>query len=269
MSFYGDRFIFDGTPCEEFGLILYDVGSAKQSQTSFAADGNFAEDRIGRRYDPLFYGAKINGQLSFSLTFGLDPDKVTYGLYLDRWDMEKISSWLTGKSGYRWLSVGDEDEGYFRYHCRISDLKVVQAGLYPQCMTCTVTCDSPYAYMPVQEYEFNISGTSEITFHNRSTHNGWYYPKTEITLAGATSFSIENISDGGRVFAFTSIPAAFANATISIDNQNQVITSSTGDNLYPYCNKKFFRLVRGDNQLKITGTGTLKLICEFPVNVGG
>lgn len=269
MSFYGDRFIFDGTPCEAFGLILYELDSNKQAQSSFVTGGEFSEDRINRRYDPLFYGAKLNGQLTFSMTFGLDPKKVSYGLYFDRWDMEKIASWLTGKNGYRWLEIGDEDEGYFRYRCKISDLKIVQAGLYPQCMSCTVTCDSPYAYMPEQEYIFNVSGTSDFVFHNRSTHNGWYYPKVEITLNGSSAFSIENLSDENRIFSFTSIPAGFANATIYVDNQNQIIISSSGDNLYPYCNKKFFRLVRGDNHLKITGTGKLKLICEFPVNVGG
>ena len=105
--------------------------------------------------------------------------------------------------------------------------------------------------------------------HNRSTHNGWYCPKVELTLSGASSFSIQNDSDGGRISAFTDIPAGFANAVISIDNQNQIITSSTGDNLYPYFNKKFFRLARGDNRLKITGTGKLKILCSFPVNVGG
>lgn len=81
------------------------------------------------------------------------------------------------------------------------------------------------------------------------------------------------VSGGIKFFccisAFTDIPAGFANAVISIDNQNQIITSSTGDNLYPYFNKKFFRLARGDNRLKITGTGKLKILCSFPVNVGG
>ena len=60
MSFYGDRFIFDGIPCEEFGLILYDVGWSKQDVTGFASDSEFSEDRIARRYDPLFYGVSQN-----------------------------------------------------------------------------------------------------------------------------------------------------------------------------------------------------------------
>lgn len=269
MSFYGDRFIFDGIPCEEFGLMLYDIGSTRQQPTSFASNSDFMEDRIGTRYDPLFYGIRRNSQLNFQMTFGLDPEKVNAGVYFDRWDMEKIASWLTGRDGYKWLVIGNEDEGHFRYRCRISDLKIVEAGIYPQCMSCSVTCDSPYAYLPEETFTYEVSGSLELVFHNRSTHNGWYCPKVELTLSGAPSFSIQNDSDGGRISAFTDIPAGFANAVISIDNQNQIITSSTGDNLYPYFNKKFFRLARGDNRLKITGTGKLKILCSFPVNVGG
>ena len=269
MSFYGNRFIFDGVPCEQFGLILYDVGSAKHSATSFASNSDFMEDRITTRYDPLFYGVKRNGQLTFTMTFGLDPHKVGEGLYFDRWDMEKIASWLTGKDGYRWLIIGDQDESYFRYRCRISDLKIVEAGIYPQCMSCSVSCDSPYAYMPEQVFSYTISGTEEILFRNRSTHNGFYRPELEIAIDGTDSFSIVNQSDANRELAFSDIPAAYSHATIRIDNQNQIITSSTGDNLYPFFNKRFFRLVRGDNHLTVTGTGTLKIICAFPVNVGG
>lgn len=269
MSFYGDRFIFDGTPCEEFGLILYDVGSSKQSETSFASNSEFTEDRIARRFDPLFYGTTQNGQLSFPLVFGINPQLAGAGAYFDRWDFEKIASWLTGRDAYKWLEIGDSADCHYRYRCRISDLKVVLAGLYPQVFSCTVTCDSPFAYLPEKIFQYTSTGTLEFMFRNRSTYNGFYKPVVEITLSGAQNFSITNHSDADRVFAFTNIPAAYATAKITVDNQNQVITSSNGDNLYPCFNKKYFRLVRGDNHLAISGTGSLRIICNFPVNVGG
>ena len=40
-------------------------------------------------------------------------------------------------------------------------------------------------------------------------------------------------------------------------------------NLYPYCNFKFPRLVRGDNHVKITGKVKITFTCECPVMVGG
>ena len=48
-----------------------------------------------------------------------------------------------------------------------------------------------------------------------------------------------------------------------------IMTDANGTNLYPYWNKKTFRLQRGDNNLTITGNGTVSILTEFPVNVGG
>ena len=132
-----------------------------------------------------------------------------------------------------------------------------------------MTCDSPFAYLPTQTYEYQCSGELKLAFHNRSTYNGFYYPKLEIALNGLQAFAITNASDNNRKFEFSNIPAAYASATVMIDNRNQVIVSSNGDNLYPCFNKKYFRLVRGDNDLLVSGTGVLRIICDFPVNVGG
>lgn len=269
MSFYGNRFIYDGVSCEEFGLMLYNVGSAQQQVTSFASNSDFIEDRVSRRYEPLFYGITQNSQLSFQLIFGLEPSKILRGFHYDRYDFEKIASWLTGRDGYKWLIIAGEDEGYFKYLCRISDLKVVQAGIYPQCYSCTVTCNSPFAYLPEQTFAYEIDQNTEFVFHNRSTCNMYYYPKMEIEIDGCTDFSIINKSDHNRESKIESLPAAYSHATLSFDNQNQIVSSSNGDNIYPCFNKTFLRLVRGDNVLNVTGAGTLKLICEFPVNVGG
>ena len=48
-----------------------------------------------------------------------------------------------------------------------------------------------------------------------------------------------------------------------------VITNSADLDMYASFNHKYFRLKHGDNVLQITGVGTLKIICEFPVNIGG
>lgn len=264
--FYGDRFIFDGVSCEEYGLMLYNVGSAKQSQTSFASNSDFSEDRIARRYDPLFYGVTINTPMSFPMTFGLNPDLVDQRKYLDRWDFERIASWLTGLDGYRWLEIIDAGLEHVRYKCRITDLQIVEAGIYPQVMSCKVTCDSPFAYLATEE--FTLSEGDSI-LKNRSTYNGMYYPKMEIGMNGESSVTITNNTTGDE-FTLSSVPSSFQNATYYVDNQNQIITMSTLDNPYPYFSSKhFIGLKRGDNNITITGDCSVKFICDFPVNVGG
>ena len=82
-----------------------------------------------------------------------------------------------------------------------------------------------------------------------------------------TDFSIKNVTDNNREFKLTGIPTGSGN--ISLDSDHGVLTCTAGLNLYPYCNFKFPRLLRGDNELILTGTGTYTLTCAFPVNVGG
>ena len=94
-----------------------------------------------------------------------------------------------------------------------------------------------------------------------------YLPKLEITLSSGNSISIVNASDGGREFAFRELPTSVGK--ITVDNDRMIMTDANGTNLYPYWNKKTFRLQRGDNNLTITGNGTVSILTEFPVNVGG
>ena len=60
---------------------------------------------------------------------------------------------------------------------------------------------------------------------------------------------------------------------LSFDNDNQIITSNRDSlNPYKYFNMKFFRLLKGNNRLKLkTDAGEAKVIitCEFLRKVGG
>jgi phage-related protein len=268
MGFYGTSFIFDGVPSEEYGMMIYDVGSSKQDETAFVSS-KFIEDRISRRYDPLFYGQTYNDPLEFKLTFGLHPELIDQGKHFDRYDFERIASWLTGRNGYKWLTICGEDADYVRYKCQITELEIVEGGVYPQVFTCKVSCDSPFGYTREMVFNYVCTDTLSPILHSRSTYNGFYYPKMTIALNGASEISVTNQSDGGRIFSFSGIPAAFQNAILTIDCLNQTIVSSTGDNMYPYCNKRFFRLIRGDNNLSISGNCTVTFNCSFPINVGG
>lgn len=56
---------------------------------------------------------------------------------------------------------------------------------------------------------------------------------------------------------------------LTLNGNTGILSSSSGVNNYNNFNFVFPRLVRGKNQLTITGNGTVTFTCEFPVNVGG
>ncbi|MBQ8619046.1 MAG: hypothetical protein IJ418_16240 [Clostridia bacterium] len=267
MAFWGTEFVFDGIPCSEYGLMVYHFGSEGQEDVDFQS-GEIIEDRISSRYDALTYGLVQNTSLEYTLVFGANMESIDANASLDRYDVEAIASWLTGHQTLKWLMICQNDMEPFRYKCAISELRLITYGDMPWAFSCKVSCDSPFAYRMPTEYSFSVNGELQARLFNRSSYNGFYRPNMEISLHGSNSISIQNISDGGRIFKFSALPNGNS-LKIYIDNKNQVITNNMDLNLYPYFNMKFMRLIRGDNVLKITGKAEVKFICEFPVNIGG
>lgn len=267
MAFYGSEFIFDGVPCSEFGLMVYHFGSSEQNDAAFKA-GNVIEDRIPNRYDALMYGLSQNEALEYALVFGANMESMDRNDSLDRYEVEAIAAWLTGHQTRKWLTIIQSDMDAFRYKCLISELELITYGDMPWAFSCKVYCDSPFAYTFPEEYSYKVSGAGRVNLFNRSSYNGYFYPKIEFTITSGDGISIQNASDGDRIFEFDGLLSG-DHPTIYVDNKNQIITCDNGLNMYPYFNMNFFRMVRGDNILSITGNGTIKFICEFPINVGG
>jgi len=108
MAFYGCEFIFDGVSCSQYGLKVYDFGGTGQSDVTMQS-GDIVEDRIARRYDALTYGLTQNKALNFSLVFGPNEESLDAASPMDRYDIQRISSWLTGHKERKWLSIVQPD----------------------------------------------------------------------------------------------------------------------------------------------------------------
>ena len=268
MSFLGTEFIFDGTSSYEYGLCLYyKIDNASQSNTAWASDVKMFEDRPYRRTSSYCYGGAMEDSLEFTLVFGVTEErKSSLGEY-DRCEMQRIASWLTGHRDYRWLQVIQDDLVAVRYRCYITDLEAVEVGGRHWGFQCKVHCDSPYGYLLPKSFTYEVTGTATVRLHNDSSANDPYFPVLSIKQNGGAKFSVVNKTDNNRSFTLDGIPAGAG--AILLDSDKGVLTCEAGLNLYPYCNFKFPRLLRGDNELTLTGTGTFVFTCEFPVNVGG
>lgn len=267
MAFWGKAFLFNDYPCEDFGLMLYDIGGDAQGGGTFASTVSIVEDVVGNRWKPYFYGVKYEKKLELEIVFGVNQRRLDEEKYLDRYEIDEIATWLTGHNEYKWLEIEQEDMEYVRYRCMVSDLSIVSYGQIPWAMKATIVCDSPYGYLYPQEFTYSVNGSAQFDFLNESSHNGFYMPILEIRPKGGGTFSIQNITDNGRTTTFTNIPASVS--SVVVNNDTCVITNDQDLNLYPYFNFKFFRLARGYNTIKVTGNGTLIIRCEFPINAGG
>lgn len=268
MAFWGSSFVFNGIPCDDFDLMVYDVGNDTQGGGTFASVVSIIDESLLSKWRPMFYGVKREEKLTFDIVFGVNMERIDSGNYFDRYEIDEIATWLTGHETYKELEIIQDDMTHVRYKCIITQLAEVSFGNIPWAMRATVTCDSPFAYMYPREYVYELTGTAQtILFNNESSLNGYYKPVVEFTTQNGGTLSIVNKTDNDREFKFTLLPAA--TQKLIVDNENCVITCTSDINLYPYFNYKFLRLKRGYNTLVITGTGELKIKCEYPVNVGG
>ena len=266
MSFFGKTFIYNNISCQAYDLMLYDIGGGSEEQQDFASTVSIEEETVGSHWKPYFYGVKYEDRLSFELTFGVVPRRLEKQKFLDRYELNAVSKWLTGHKQYLYLDIEQTDMCYVRYRAIITKLSVVSYSQIPWALRATVECDSPYAYTTPMVTTQAINGSATINLFNQSALNDYFWPEMTIAQSGGT-FSIINTSDNNRATTFTDLPGG--TGLITVSNDHCIISCENGLNLYPYFNQNFLRLVSGNNILNVTGTGTLTITCEFPINVGG
>lgn len=274
MSFYGTSMIFDGIACEEMGLVLYDFDSHKSEATAFASNLDIAEDRIAGRYRSLFYGGTINEPLTFKMVLCANEERASANEPFDRWDLQKISSWLTGHTTYKWLSIVQPDMEDVRYRCICTELEAVEVADNKWGFACKVTCDSPFAYLTPRKYAFTVAGAGVLSgeVFSESSYNGFYYPQLTISNHSGGDISVR-IENGIEVasFTFKDLPSSIGD--LRIDCENGVVTAASGANPYQYLvyggGFHFPRFARGKNAVILEGAGIYEFTCEWPVNVGG
>lgn len=266
MAFYGCDFTFNGVSASTMGLMIYNFGTEGQDDVDLSV-GEIAGDQINGRYDTLLYGLVQNEPLEFTLVFGADPDDIEAGTFLTRERVNTITKWLTGYQTWKVLTIDQPDMLPFHYKCMITGLRLITDGSYPWAFSAHVTCDGPFAYRAASVTTAALSGSeSTITIDNTSGLNGYYYPVVTVTGNTGGNLTIVNNTNDGRACILNGMPTGSQN--ILMDCRNGVLTSSAGHNLYQYFNFNFLRLVPGINLLTATGSGTLSIECEFPVNIG-
>lgn len=256
MAFNATKFIYDGEPCETYGLMLYSFESGGGVKTGeFGANIQMIEDRVVRSMIPIVYGAKQEEPLKFTLTFGsLSP--------ISREDFSEIAYWLCGKPEYRVLEIIQDDMAETLYKCYMTNIQHENIKGIPYAFTADVVCDCPYAYSYPETYNFTVSGSKETIIYNDSACAEYIWPYIILTPSNVTqTVSIVNENDNNREFKFTQLNN-YDNEIIYIDNAKKIITSSNGVNMYPYFNKNFFRLVRGLNTITITGDCVIRIVFQ-------
>ena len=267
MAFWGCSFVYDGKSCDDFDLMLADADGNAQGEGRFASAVSIVEETSPQRWKPFFYGTRFEDKLQLTLVCTLNNTRLDAQEFLSRQELDNIATWLTGHSEYKWLTIDQEDLSGVRYECIVTELSILESGNEPYGIFIVATCDGPYAYRTTPTVTTKeLAGETQLTIENTSSHNGYFKPVVEFEPSGEGDLTIVNNSDNGRAFTLTDIPGSVTN--VRIDSERCLVECDQDIDLYGNCNFKFLRLKRGDNDLKVTGNGTLKITCDYPINPG-
>ena len=110
------EFSFAGESSLMYGLMIYDIDGNGQENVSFGNTADIIETRTLNRIQPIHFGVNYHDSpLQFKLVFGAED-------YLDRYELENISFWLTGHQQYQWLSIDQPDMERVQFKCLITEL---------------------------------------------------------------------------------------------------------------------------------------------------
>ena len=262
--FYGKSFSYNNISSEDYDLRILNFETGGLKDGPAGGDSAIYQKWIYRRSKPLFYGRTRNVPLEFDLTIG--SENAISG------DMRHlIESWLVGRNNYLPLQIAQSDIDGIIFNVIFTKSNNKYIGNLNYAMTLHAQCDAPWGFSYPQTLTKSYVGdeiyNETFYFYNDSADDDYLYPTISFTTSGiGTSFSLTNNTDNSRVFSFSDISAG---ETIDVDCSNQIISSDTGLLRMDKFNRKFFRLLQGDNSLTLTGSVTnFEMTYQFAKEVG-
>lgn len=246
MAFWGYTFIFDSIPSEMYNLFISSPDGG-MVETNGSGDVQLLTQTVFRNPKPYLLGVQQAPVLSFDVMF-TSPDE----LMVD--DIRAIQSWLFGQQIYKKLQIVQYDMQDIYFNCFLTAPQIIRTGNLIKGISGTVVCDSPFAWLFPKKFSLtSFSGISDdtVVINNVSDNNYYEYPFIYVKMDGfGGSCTITNITDSSRVFELTGLSAG---EEITIDNERNIIVSSTGLLRLGNFNKKWFRLLKGANTVNFHG----------------
>ena len=265
MAFYAETFLYAGIPSEFYGLYLGEFGGTGEAITVTASDVTPLTQKLFRRPSPLYYGAEQVAPLSFPLSMYSEAE-------ITAQDYSLISTWLFGQQNYQILRICQNDMTDIFFKCLLTAPNITREGNIIRGITCTVTCDSPWGYKPSQTVKYVYTGGNIVAdtkyFLNESANTFYTYPSNLVITANVFGgyIHITNASDTDREFTLTLSP----NEVVTLDCENQIISSTLTTYPLENFNSLWLRLVPGLNTLEIEGNiSQIEITVPVATKIGG
>lgn len=266
--FWNKSFIFNGIPSETYNLRILNFDAGGSGESSAMGDPTIIQKWIQTRKKPYLFYVAYNSPLEFDFEIAnYDP--------LTSIDRSLISKWLLGKQSYLPLRIVADNMMDAYFNVIFSNPTYLYVGNVNYGMRLHAVCDAPWAWTTEKTLSLTFDGSSlqdyDFTFYNDSDDKSDYlYPTISFKIsnhASAGNFSLTNSSDNSREFSFSGL---YSLEEIDVDNDRQIINTSSSSLRLSNFNKNWFRLVPGRNTLNISGYLTsFSMDYSFPRIIGG
>lgn len=259
MAYQGYSFIFDGVPSQTYGLRIVSFESASYRYEG-GSSMEIVRSKAARSLKTKILSATPANPLEFEIEVMCEYELSTAQAVL-------VKDWLFGHLEYKTFQIMREDLSGYYFNCLFNDPEDIQIN-GNNGWKFKVICDAGGAWEKPRTLHFVPTSGGTIVVNNQSGNNDYTYPSVSFTLANdATEVVLTNESDNSRQFSFTGLTGG---ETITIDGDTKIIRSSLGANRLGNFNKKFLRLVRGANIIKVDGNlSSLDITIENFRRLGG
>jgi len=171
-----------------------------------------------------------------------------------QWTEDKIiqtKKWMITDDFIPFVTQDNPDYIYY-LKCKKLESKMTQRGL--GVLEGTFIPISHFAYKKTY-HKITVTEPTNILLTNPSDIE--YKPVIKIKNLGNVS-TINKIGD----FEITGLET---NEIVTIDNLILTVESSLEQNRFSKCNRKWLKLLPGENQLTVSGNCEIEILCEFPI----
>ena len=288
MSFLdADSFIFDSQSSDSYNLMICWIDESANISASGLRRTIESGSINHMRLKTNNYGVNFDGNIEFSF-YVVKRDETPF----TRLESMAVNRWLTGSTVPRPLYFNDSAAPSLHYYAVCTEIED-KVFLEHHAKKLVFQTNSPFGFTDPTEKRFAVTGEERFAIDNLAdTVNGVFYPQILLSAQNADSIVIENRSDQKSVTL--SIPTTVSadsrgKRTLLIDcAQMKLLDVNCASHLVPFHevgwttqyssyvsstdshmeSLYWFRLIRGTNNIQITGNCEVTFIFEFPRKAG-
>ncbi len=249
-------FNFDGVDSESVGISIVRIDSGIPSR-KYISGKEILETHPNNALSPYFFGVKYP-PLVFRVTFTCEDD------YMDDSRLYNLANWLITNEYKPFISYDNPSKVFYCIGASESDFNT--NGLGQGYFEVEFRCRDGFGWTvpTIVEYDLSdITVPTTIQVANHSNVLDMYYPEMEIALQSTnTAISLVNLSNDSYTFSFSGLTVE---EKLTINNQKRKIESDKSANRFDKFNKNWFKLIRGINNIQVTGKCVIKFKMQFPV----